>query len=318
MSDADQPGSRFVLDARCRLVLDGARLVLLTDAAAVVLRGRTTAAALAQGLSMLDGTTTQGEIAHRLGVALDPWAQVVQRLADTGLVAPAPVPGGGPDDLLTPLVDTLVGSAADADGARAPSGGARLHLRGRNTAVLDALAEVWVASGGPPPTRGDEPAADDALWVHAATSDDELAATNDLALEQRRPWLQLPPFDGEVLLVGPVHVPGQTCCAQCVRIRRAANAPYERPTRASRLLAAPRLHRAPVVVQLQAALAATLAATYTLRPERSAVGTVHALELASLRSTRHRVLRVPRCPACSGAAERAIPYPWTRAAGAAS
>ena len=317
MSDADQPGSRFILDARCRLVLDGDRLVLLTDESAVVLRGSTTPAAMARGLSMLDGTTSQRDVADRLDVTLDQWAQIVQRLGDTGLVAPAAEPLE-PEDLLAPLVDTLVGSPDASDGARRTAGRARLHLMGRNTDVLDALAELWVAGGAPDPTCGDEPAADDALWVHAATSDDELAATNALALERRRPWLQLPAFDGEVLLVGPLHVPGQTCCAQCVRIRRAANAPYDGPTRAGRLLAAPRLHRVPVVVRLQAALAATIAATETLRPERSAVGTVHALELATLRSTRHRVLRVPRCPACSSAAERAIPYPWTRTAGAVS
>jgi bacteriocin biosynthesis cyclodehydratase domain-containing protein len=124
--------------------------------------------------------------------------------------------------------------------------------------------------------------------------------------------LQLAAFDGDALTVGPLHVPGQTCCAECVRIRRGSAAPYAAATRGSRLLAAPRLHRSPLVVRLQADLAALVAAAYCLRPASCAVGTVHALELGALRSSQHRVLRVPRCPACSGLAERAIPYPWTR------
>jgi bacteriocin biosynthesis cyclodehydratase domain-containing protein len=303
----------FALDARCRLIADGDRLVLLTDQSAAVLRGTTTAGLIADGLALLDGSRTQQQIADTLGVPVDQWDQVVARIADRGLATQLtdlpPDAATGDPDLLHVVVDVPDDERLVAMDA------ARLHLLGRHESLLDALAEVWVAAGAPEPSRGEPASAPSgALWVHAALDDDELNATNASALASGSPWLQVPAYDGEVLAVGPLHVPGQTCCADCVRIRRAANAPYPTPNRSARLLTAPRLHRAPLVVRLQADLVALVAARFSLNPIGSAVGTVHALSLSSLRSSEHRVLRVPRCPSCSPARERAVPYPWTRSA----
>lgn len=307
MSDrTGHPTATFALDARCRLIADGDRLVLLTDQTAAVLRGTTTSGVIADGLALLDGSRTQQQIAEHLGVPLGQWAQVVDRVVGAGLAgAVSPSEAAGAVGL-----QVLVGGEP-ATGMQA----AQLHLLGRNEPLLEALAEVWLASGAPAPTCGPlDAAAPGALWVHASLDDDELAATNTAAIERSAAWLQLPAYDGEVLAVGPIHIPGQTCCSECVRIRQAANAPYSGPNRTARLLTAPRLHRVPLVVRLQADLAALIAGTYTLNAAASAVGTVHTLDLHQLTSSAHRVLRVPRCPACSPAGERAVPYPWTRSA----
>lgn len=306
----------FALDARCRLIADGDRLVLVTDRTAAVLRGTTTQGLIADGLALLDGSRTQQEIADTLGVPVRQWGEVVRRIVGAGLATELPASSSGQAArvIRDPDLLDLVGNGADDD---QPTGldSARLHLLGRHERLLDAITQVWVDSGAPEPTRGAwADASADALPVHAALDDDELVETNAAAIASGSPWLQVPAYDGDLLTVGPLHVPGQTCCADCLRIRRAANAPYPKAARSARLLTAPRLHRASLVVQLQAGLVALVAARFTLNPASSAVGTVHALALTSLRSSEHRVLRVPRCPSCSAARERAVPYPWTRSA----
>ena len=39
-------------------------------------------------------------------------------------------------------------------------------------------------------------------------------------LESRTPWSQVLPFNGRFAAIGPLFVPGQTCCAACFEQRR--------------------------------------------------------------------------------------------------
>jgi bacteriocin biosynthesis cyclodehydratase domain-containing protein len=118
------------------------------------------------------------------------------------------------------------------------------------------------------------------------------------------------PFDGRFAAVGPLFLPGDTCCYECFRLRRLAGLDYddefwalERSTPPSRSAAALDL--------ITAGLAATVALRYVVGAAAAVVGGFHALELGpTIALDFHRVLRVPRCPACSAVSRQAQPLPW--------
>lgn len=313
----DRPGRRsrrFALDPACRVYLDGDRLILVTLESATVLRGSDTPEVIAEGLALLDGTRSQDEIAQQLRVPLPDWDRVVEQLMAAELAAPAE--DDGPSAGLHRLVDTVVDSGRlDARPTAAP-----LVLTGSSTPLLDEIGRAWVASGGSEPVRLGEPGLSSPrspmtaapLVVAAVTTAQETQRLNVAMLQQDRPWMLVEPYDGEVLTVGPVMLPGQTCCAECVRLRRAAHAPYGGASAWSTLVVAPRLSTTPAVLRLQADLVTLVAAVHVLRPQDSGVGIAHSLDPRTMQTAQHRVLRVPRCPACSPTARRALPFPWTR------
>ena len=123
-----------------------------------------------------------------------------------------------------------------------------------------------------------------------------LRSWNAQALEAaRQPWLQVLPFDGRYATVGPLYLPGDTCCYECFRLRR-------RPTsvraRSSQLLetvpaaypAAPcaRRARAAVAAPVRAALARPRRPLRTGRPSTRSSS-------PDLRAHGHHLHRVPRC-----------------------
>src|SRR5204862_290297 len=59
---------------------------------------------------------------------------------------------------------------------------------------------------------------------------DEIAALsrwNQCALDVGQPWLLTLPFDGRFAAVGPLFLPGDTCCYECFRLRRLAGLDYD-------------------------------------------------------------------------------------------
>jgi bacteriocin biosynthesis cyclodehydratase domain-containing protein len=105
-------------------------------------------------------------------------------------------------------------------------------------------------------------------------------------------------------------VPGQTACHACYLLRRGATSGYEQDFAL--------LERRPVRAPMPAAantIAAGLAALICLRwlgaRDPTLPGVLYALELQGpFALTRHRVLRVPRCPACAMLSPP--PSPWFR------
>ena len=79
------------------------------------------------------------------------------------------------------------------------------------------------------PPLGAEP--EPGSFVVAAPGPDErrraLERLNELALERRAPWLQVLPFDGRVLVVGPLFLPGASACRECFVLRRGACSGYD-------------------------------------------------------------------------------------------
>jgi bacteriocin biosynthesis cyclodehydratase domain-containing protein len=138
----------------------------------------------------------------------------------------------------------------------------------------------------------------------------ELEAWNERCLEAGAPWLLVLPFNGRFASVGPLFVPGETCCYRCFTRRRASALPD--PDDFLALELAPAAY--PLGRSLAAALgglAATVVARWLARRDGSVAGAFFALELdGGLRLTRHRVLRVPRCEACSPARAEPPLVPW--------
>jgi bacteriocin biosynthesis cyclodehydratase domain-containing protein len=139
---------------------------------------------------------------------------------------------------------------------------------------------------------------------------ERLRDLNEQRLRDSTPWLALLPADGRFAAVGPLYVPTQTACHACYLLRRGATSGYEEDFSL--------LEREPVRAPMPAAastIAAGLAALMCLRwlgaRDPTLPGVLYALELhGRLGLTRHRVLRVPRCPACGPTSPQ--PSPWFR------
>jgi bacteriocin biosynthesis cyclodehydratase domain-containing protein len=133
---------------------------------------------------------------------------------------------------------------------------------------------------------------------------------NRRMLERRTPWLQTLPFDGRMAAVGPLFVPGETCCHSCYQLRRAATSDYR--SEFWTLARTPAHHPAPpALTAVAAGAAALLALRWLAWRDPLAPGKIQAIELgAGLELAVHHVYRVPRCPVCSGLSDLAPPLPW--------
>lgn len=165
----------------------------------------------------------------------------------------------------------------------------------------------------------DRPGSDVDLVVAAPAAQEvqRLASLNEQCLRDATPWLALLPSDGRFAAVGLLFVPGQTACHACYLLRRGATSGYEHDFSL--------LERGPVRAPMPAAtnaVAAGIAALICLRwlgaRDPTLPGALYALELqGTLALTRHRVLRVPRCPACGPTSPPASPWFRELDAGAA-
>lgn len=163
-----------------------------------------------------------------------------------------------------------------------------------------------------------EPEAADATEVTVVALDTEqpplLDAINAWALRVRMPWLLLS-AGGFVARIGPLFVPRETACYACYRARLDGNiSGYDRylrvmaPIRAGRVARAPADDLDPAIAAIAAGLAALEIMLFfaarvsgsgsgtTVKP--SLYGAVADYSLLTHTTTVHRVLKLPRCPAC--------------------
>jgi bacteriocin biosynthesis cyclodehydratase domain-containing protein len=118
------------------------------------------------------------------------------------------------------------------------------------------------------------------------------------------------PFDGRVAGVGPLVIPGESCCYECLLLRRAANLEYGSDLFS--IEAVPlRATADPAFEALVVALAAHVVLRWIAGQDRTVPGVLYAAEAQPLPTiTDHSVLRVPRCAACSLAERSAPVLPW--------
>ena len=152
-----------------------------------------------------------------------------------------------------------------------------------------------------------------AVVAPAADELDELDSWNRVANESGARWLPVLPYDGRFAAIGPLVVPGESCCYECVLRRREANLEYGEHLR--------EIERAPIAARADpafetfvAALAAHLALRWIGGQDGSLPGVLYAVEARPVLSLgEHPVLRVPRCPVCSPVERLAAPLPWHEA-----
>ena len=134
-----------------------------------------------------------------------------------------------------------------------------------------------------------------------------LRAWNELLLARELPYLPVV-IDDLVAYVGPLVVPGQTACLECFLRRRYSNLDDAEAREAVELrpdgAGVVGLHPA---ISAVAAGAAALELTKFFLPWHAArqAGYLLTFNLLASRARRHRVLKVPRCSACSRLRTRA-------------
>lgn len=288
-----------------RAEVDG-RLVLEYGDEIVVLGGERALALLEGLLPLLDGTRTTADAAAEIGVRAAVAEATVAELRRHGLV----VDGLPADDAAT-LCAALSGRVSPAD-AQARLDAASVAVVGAS-ACAEELARLLDATIGEVADVEWDDALDVDLAVAAPAPVElpELERWNERLLERRQPWLQVLPFNGRLAAVGPLFLPGETCCQACFEHRRAAA--LGEPTLLRRLGRAPASYPEPLpLAAALAGLASTLLVRWLGSSDAALPGVLFALELEDgLRLDAHRVLRVPRCPACSPTVRLAAPLPWT-------
>jgi bacteriocin biosynthesis cyclodehydratase domain-containing protein len=308
--------SRPLLAPWFRAVGDGDRLLLEYAQSVVVLEGGAVRTLLPALLPLLDGTRTVDELAARLGPAARPAiAAAVDLLRERGVVVDGPdAPADLREAARAAAAAYRLAPATAADRLRsstvgvAGGGGARLDLLrllgGAGVRTLRSLR--WSSRRR----------VDLAILVPAADELDRLPAWNRAALATGSPYLLLRPWDGRMAAVGPLVVPGQTCCYACLLLRRGANSAFGEDfaeVEATPLAAAPET----ALEAIAAAVAAHLAVRWLVGADRTVPGVLYTIETQpALHLGEHPVLRVPRCPVCSVVERAAPPLPWHAAVAA--
>ena len=293
-----------------RAAEDGSRLLFEHAGHVVELNGRAVRALLPVLVPLLDGTHTVHEIVAALGDAAEtPILKALALLDEHGLLVDGPPEG----------LDDAAACYVAAVCSRTPAV-ARTALTGSSVAVLGSapagreitrvLESAGVATTCAALAGERVEHADLLVAAPAAEEVEQLKGLNERVLSDATPWLALLPTDGRFAAVGPLYVPGQTACHACFLLRRRATSGYEQEFSL--------LERLPVRAPMPAAastIAAGIGALICLRwlgaHDPTLPGVLYALELPGMLAvTRHRVLRVPRCPACGTVSPP--PNPWFR------
>lgn len=301
-----------------RIAASEQKLVVEYGQRVVCLEGRAAERLLPALLPLLDGTRTIEEVVEIVGApARAAVEHAVEELAAHGVLADGPPL---PDDLPRPLAGTVellaslkpagrpLGETAEAltrasvaiagSGSGAVEIARLLRLSGVSVERVDAVEGGW----------------DLTVCAPSAPELPHFGDWNAQALEAGAPWLQVLPFDGRYAALGPLYLPGDTCCYECFQRRRAANVDFGQELRL--LEHAPAAYpAAPAVDSVVAGLAALLVLRWLILGDHYVPGAFYAFEPgAPLGLSLHHVHRVPRCPACSGLGDTAPRLPWYKEA----
>jgi bacteriocin biosynthesis cyclodehydratase domain-containing protein len=293
-----------------RIVRDERRLLLEHGRSVVVVEGSAVETLLPALLPLLDGTRTVDDIVAELGAR-----RAVERALDLlgagGVLVEGPAASAADAAATSIAAAYAIGPAVVAERLR----GARIGVVGASAAA-DLIARTLRASGVGEvmPVDWDGESAVDVAVVAPTTGEaPRLVDWNRGALSRGVRWLLLWPFDGRHSLVGPLMVPGETACYECVQLRLAAHLDFGADLR--RIEGVPAAARATVPIEfLTAALAAQIALCWLGGADLALPGLLHVLETRpTLALGTHPVLRVPRCPACSIVHRLAPLLPWHEA-----
>jgi bacteriocin biosynthesis cyclodehydratase domain-containing protein len=313
---ADTAPRRPALVPGCRLVPDGDRYLVENGGTVVTLEGHAAHTLLPRLLPLLDGTRTIDELASELGPAIVPAIDQALTLLDSNRLLTEGTTSGLPDDVTAAarFAAAVTRRASEESAARAVVS-ARVAVLGSGVAAVEAERQLSLLGLGCVDVGAIDGEPASGAFVLAAPAPDELSeltAVNDRALARGFPWLQLLPFDGRVLIVGPLFLPGSSACHRCFRLRRGACSGYEDDfdlvERTPLRISSP----GPLTA-IGVGLASLVALRWVTTSDPTLPGSLCAVELHSVvRLTHSRLLRVPRCPAC-GPRPQAVPSPWFEA-----
>ncbi len=263
-------------------------------------------------LPLLDGEQTVDEIVAAIGLQARPAVEnALALLAEHGLLAEGP-----PLDGDLPLGLRRTAAYLAQAGRESPRqiaerlAAARVLLEGDGELVV-AVARLLRRSGVARARPGEDPSF--VATAAALAGDPLLERRNAAALDSGCAWLPFGCFDGRSATVGPLVVPRETACYRCLVLRRDASTSCL-PELASLRRLPLRAIVAPPLLALVAALAAEAIVRWLGVRDPGLPGVVLTVEAAlELSMTTDHVLRVPRCPACSGLAAVGAPVPWHEA-----
>jgi bacteriocin biosynthesis cyclodehydratase domain-containing protein len=297
----------------CRVVEDGDRLFAEHGGTLVTFEGRGVTTLLPRLLPLLDGTRTVEQIKTALGSAAAPAvARALGLLSTNRLLVEGPhgASDGGTMAVAASFAAAVTRRTTEQD-ALAALEAAQVSVLGAGRAAAEIRRQLRSMGIGSVTANGLDADPDGSFLVAVPGPDEQslLPALNAATLERRLTWMQVLPFDGRVVIVGPVFVPGRTACRECYVLRRAACSGYEDDFDVVEGTAT-RAASPPPLTTLAASLAALLALRWLTAGDPALPGRLYALEVgAVLRLSHDHVLRVPRCPQC-GTPERSVPSPW--------
>lgn len=260
-------------------------------------------------LPLLDGERTIDEIAAAIGPPARPAVEnALALLATHGLLTDGPPPAGDLSVNLRRTATYLAQGSPDPPRQVAELlASARVLLEG-DAELVAAVARLLRQSGVRRARSGEEPSF--VATAAAVAGDPLLERRNTLALDSGSAWLPFGCFDGRSATVGPLIVPRETACYRCLVLRRDASTSCL-PELASLRSVPLRAAVAPALFALVAALAAERIVRWLGIRDPALPGTIVTVEVApELVVANDLLLRVPRCPACSGLAEVGPPVPW--------
>ena len=129
----------------------------------------------------------------------------------------------------------------------------------------------------------------------------DLADHNQKALSSGRPWILAKPV-GTTLWIGPIFVPGQTGCWQCLASRLRANRPVEsliEKHRSESFSTPASVASLPSTQQTAINLTATYVARWIAQePEHPLLGRILTVNSVTLESQSHTLVKIPQCESC--------------------
>ena len=322
LSAAPQIPERPLVAPWYRIVRSGERLLFEHGHDVVAFEGAAATKLLPVLVPLLDGTRSVDEVVAHVGEAVRPAVdQALELFAGHGLLAEGPALAGDVPAPVRSAVYALAAGSRERDAVAAAARSlvaARVVVLGTSPIAVE-LARLLRLSGIGDVVMGgvEAPAAPGDAFVVAAPARAEvprLTEWNRRALARSTAWMQVLPFDGRIAVVGPVFVPGETCCYTCYVLRRASNVEYEGDFEAIEAVAGSAAST-PSFDAMHAGLAATTALRWIAGRDSFVPGQLQVIEpVPTIGVTAHWVLRVPRCPACSGLCDLPRPLPWHEAA----
>lgn len=217
-----------------------------------------------------------------------------QKYARAGMLAE------GPEPLPSRLTAYWEGVGQDATAVAGRLAAASVRLRTVGGASLGGLPELLRGNGIRVLESQDPNTADITVVIADDYANPELEAINSDQLARSEPWFLVKP-DGYWPWNGPLLVPGETGCWECLRQRLDINRMVEQYLRQFHGFERPQVltrSELPSARQVIEALAVTAITTYLATGETDSVGQIRSYYVPTSEFHTHQLIRIPQCPSC--------------------